>query len=201
MKLIPDVDQPLQAVGDLLARAGLHFSLVIAGGAALNLLGLVRRPTEDIDVLAVRTRALNSEVQVVPPARPLPEALADAIQQVADDFQLPGDWMNTNVAGHWRTGLPPGWIERIHWRESPGLSLGLVDRYDLIFFKLYAAADHAQIDPRFYRPSKHDHDLIALAPTDDEFAAARTWVCAQDGSPQYTQCVDNVMTYVRGARA
>lgn len=164
----------------------------------MNLLGLIHRPTEDVDVLAVRTDVSCAELQVVPPPHPLPQALTKAIQQVAQDFQLPSDWLNANVAGHWRTGLPPGWIERIHWRESPGLSLGLVDRYDPIFFKLYAAADHAQLDLAWYRPSKHDLDLIALTPTEEEFSAAREWVCMQDGSPQYSRCVDNVIAHVRG---
>lgn len=198
--VMAEVDPPLRALGELLAREGHHFGLVIVGGAALNLLGLIHRPTEDVDVLAFRTGEPDTGEQIVPPPSPLPNVLTRAIQQIADDFQLADDWLNANVAGHWRTGLPPEWTRRVQWVELPGISLGLVHRFDLIFLKLYAAADHAQLDLTRYVPSKHDLDLMALAPNDEEFEAARAWVCTQDGSPQYPQCVDNVIAYVRQAR-
>lgn len=197
--VMAEVDPPLRALGELLAREGDHFGLVIVGGAALNLLGLIHRPTEDVDVLAFGTREPDTGMQIVPPPSPLPDVLTKAIQQIADDFQLADDWLNANVAGHWRTGLRPGWTTRVRWVELPGISLGLVHRSDLIFLKLYAAADHAQLDLTRYVPSKHDLDLIALAPSEEEFEAARIWVCAQDGSPQYPQFVDNVIAYVQQA--
>jgi len=44
--------EALQAVGERLAYDGATCTLVVVGGAALNLLGIVDRPTIDVDVLA-----------------------------------------------------------------------------------------------------------------------------------------------------
>jgi hypothetical protein len=46
----------LARVGELLAADGEAFALVVLGGAALNLLGIVERATRDVDVLASASR-------------------------------------------------------------------------------------------------------------------------------------------------
>ena len=60
------------------------------------------------------------------------------------------------------------------WRTYGGLEVGLASRYDLIFFKLYAAADQPGPD------SVHFQDLLALGPSDEELEAAARWVRDQD---------------------
>jgi hypothetical protein len=62
---------------------------------------------------------------------------------------------------------------------------------DLIFFKLYAAAD--DVGPG----SVHYQDLRALKPGAEELAAARDWTCGQDPSPDFHTIVDKVVTHVR----
>jgi hypothetical protein len=47
-----DVEEALQAVGELLADDDERFSIVVIGGAALQLLGIVSRTTHDVDVVA-----------------------------------------------------------------------------------------------------------------------------------------------------
>jgi hypothetical protein len=92
------------AVGERLASTGEVVSIVVLGGAAMNLHGFVQRPTRDVDVLA---RGEETGGRLHHP-EPLPTALRQAIVDVALDFDQPPDWMNTAVAHQWLTGLPPG---------------------------------------------------------------------------------------------
>jgi hypothetical protein len=70
--------------------------------------------------------------------------------------------------------------------------VGIVDRYDLIFLKLFAAADAA--DSR----SVHFQDLIALNPSAVELSAAGRWVKSQDASHEFPPIVDRVISAARG---
>jgi hypothetical protein len=108
---------------------------------------------------------------------------------VATDLGLDPNWLNTGPASQWQTGLPPGLATRVHWREYAGLVVGLVDRYDLIFFKLYAAVDHTGPD------SVHFQDLLALKPTDEELRQASTWVRQQDPSPAISDTLTRVIDH------
>ncbi len=82
----------------------------------------------------------------------------------------------------------------MHWTDYGGLVVGLVDRYDLIFFKLYAAVD--DIGPK----SVHFQDLIALTPTEAELVEASRWVRQQDPSPAIADTLTQVMNYARDLR-
>jgi hypothetical protein len=111
---------------------------------------------------------------------------------------LDADWLNTGPALQWQQGLPPGLAERVEWRHygprddaSVGLEVGLVSRYDMVFFKVYAAADHANTK------SVHYNDLLALQPTDAELDAAAEWVRSQDASPIFREIVSQLVTHVR----
>ena len=48
-----DIERALHALGELLALDGIEFGVIVLGGAALNLLGIVERATRDVDVLAI----------------------------------------------------------------------------------------------------------------------------------------------------
>lgn len=182
------IEDALALVGERLAHAGASATIVIVGGAAMNLLGFVDRPTLDVDVLA----GLGAGGALAPPD-PLPEELVAAVRAVARDRGLLERWINTAVADQWRFGLPSGLEGRIHWRRFGGLTVGLVDRRDLVFFKLYASAD--QVGPE----SVHVRDLLALRPSVAELAEAARWVCAQDPSPDFHAVVAKVVSYVRDA--
>jgi hypothetical protein len=71
------------------------------------------------------------------------------------------------------------------------LDVGIVGRYDLIFFKLFAAADDIGTS------GVHYQDLIALEPTAEELSAAARWVRGQDASPVFGDILEQVMTHVR----
>ena len=110
---------------------------------------------------------------------------------MARDYNLPDDRMNTTVGLQWKTGLPPGFEERIRWEQYDGLWLGLADRYDLIFLKLYAAADSEG------PASVHYQDLMALQPTNEELADAARWVRSQDPSAPFARILDQVLEHAK----
>ena len=178
-------------VGELIAAAGLQFNVVIIGGSAVNLLGIVVRATTDVDILAFADRDVSGRLHLRPPDEPLPPALARAAATVAADLGLAPHWLNTGPASQWQTGLPPGLTARLEWRSYGGLAVGLASRYDLIFFKVYAAADQTGPD------SVHFQDLLALRPSDGELEAAARWVRGQDPSPDFALIVSQVTDHVR----
>ena len=172
----------LTAVGELLAADGEAYAIVVIGGAALNLSGIVRRATRDVDILA-----WGKGAEITRPPDPLPAPLIRAIDAVATRLGLPPNWLNTGPVSQWDTGLPPGLAERVRWREYAALTVGVIDRYDLIFFKVYAAADSNT--PR----SRHYQDLLALRPTGEELVAAIAWVRTQDPSPGFALVLANML--------
>lgn len=164
-------ERALRAVGEILEAEGQSVAIVVVGGSALNLLGVVERVTRDVDVIAVG----------YPP---------DAAALVAADLGLDEDWINTGPALQWKQGLPPGLEGRVRWRRYANLNVGVVDRRDLVFLKLYAAADSTG------PTSVHYQDLIALRPSDEELQSARAWTLTQDASPDFHHIVDQVVHHV-----
>lgn len=147
-----------------------HF--VVCGGSSLLALGLVsRKTTKDVDVLA----SLVDGTLVT--ATPLPAELLKAIELVRDDLGLMENWFNTGPSDDtfFRFGFPDGILSRVVSTEyGKSLIISYIERYDQIFFKLYAAADSG--------PGRHLDDLIELSPTEEELIAAIHWVFRQDDS-------------------
>ncbi len=67
-----DIVRALTLVGELLEADGHHYRIVIIGGSAVNLLGVVSRTTTDVDILAFATRGPSGRVRLRP--TPGPEA-------------------------------------------------------------------------------------------------------------------------------
>ena len=187
-----DFTRSLRLVGELLEAEDTPYAIVIVGGAALNLLGIVARATRDVDVIAVAVDPTKPRA-IQPPPATFPEPVQRAIDTVARDLNLDPAWLNTGPAAQWRQGLPPGLEPRITWRRFAALTVGIVARQDLIPLKLFAAADNSPSGP-------HARDLIGLQPTDAELARAAEWVKAQDASPEFPSLVDQVIEYVRAHR-
>jgi hypothetical protein len=180
------LDAVLSALGQQLEAVGFEFGIVLVGGAALSLSGFVTRATNDVDVIAI---AHGRHTQISPPDK-LPEAFTGSVARVARDFGLEPGWLNTDVAMQWRFGLPDGFAGRVTWRSFGALRVGLASRVDLIFLKLFAAADNPGSDNRHYR------DLLALRPTASELEAAASWVVTQDASPAWPSEVARVIAHV-----
>jgi hypothetical protein len=188
------IQRALRLVGELLQARGERLHVVVIGGAAVNLLGFVSRATTDVDILAFARPDASGSLRLVPPDEPLPKILIDASRVVAIDLNLDPNWLNAGPASQWQTGLPPGLETRVHWTEHGGLVVGLVGRYDLIFFKLYAAVDDTGPE------SVHFQDLIALRPTDEELADASAWVRGQDPSPAIADALTTVIDHASDLR-
>lgn len=186
-----DIVVALRALGEILASQEESFAVVVVGDTALILQGFVVRATRDVDVIAISQDPPERDMKTIRPPDPLPIALRNVIKRVARDFNLPDDWMNTTVGLQWKTGLPPGFERRIHWEQYGGLWLGLADRYDLIFLKLYAAADSEGPE------SVHFQDLMALQPTDEELDTAAGWVRSQDVSSPFARILEEVLQHAR----
>ena len=190
-----DIEQALQAVGELVAAEGESYAIAILGGAALSLLGIVDRATRDVDIVAFAADSGSTKApDLVMPPKPMPEPLARAIRTVARDFGLDEKWLNTGPDLQMRMGLPDGMAARMEWRQFAGLRVGLTSPRDLVAFKLFAAADD--------RPGgRHAKDLLALNPSDAELNAAADWVKGQDANVhEFPRIVDKVVEYVRKNR-
>lgn len=164
---------PLAGLGELLRDRSLRYELLAIGGGALQLLGLITRPTRDIDVIG-----LVSDADVVSMGT-LPGPLQQAVEDTATVFRLPTTWFNAGPRSLTDLGLPEGILARAHRREWGGLVLHIADRRDQIFFKLYAAVDQG---PR----SKHFDDLRRLNPSSAELRAAAGWARSHDPSEAFS---------------
>lgn len=172
--------QLLDALGEQLERAGAPYELVIVGGSALLALGLITRPTKDVDVVALRS-GLSLQ-----PANPLPQPLLVARDRVARDFHIPTDWLNDGPASLLTFGLPDGFLSRAS-RDGHGraLTVWYASRLDQVHLKLYAAVDQG--------PGKHEADLRALEPTRDELLTAARWTLTHDPSPGYRHVLEQAL--------
>ncbi len=151
------------------------FGLVVCGGSALILTGLIPRTTRDVDVVAMmQAGALCSP-------DPLPTDLLKAADEVAEDLGFPKGWLNNGPSrgegGLFQMGLPDGFAARlVSTAFSARLKVHFVSRWDQIHFKLYAAVD---------RGGYHIEDLRMLKPTPPELLAAAHWTMGHDVSEGY----------------
>lgn len=164
--------EALGTLGEVLQARGLAYEIVAVGGSGLMLLGLVTRPTRDLDALAL------VEDGVYVSADPLPSPLAEAIVSVGRALGLAEDWLNPGPTELLCFGLPEGFEERVERRRYDGLTLQVAGRFDQICFKLYAAVDQGP-------GSKHMADLRLLTPTQDELLTAARWSRTHDPSDGY----------------
>lgn len=184
-----EIEKVLSALGEQLDV--LHASipeLVVCGGSALNIFGFVSRTTKDVDVIAFIERDPEGNVDFKK-AKPFPPELVDAIKKVARDFDLPEDWLNSGPASALDLGLPEGLMERVATRKyGKRLTIHFLGRYDLIHFKLYAAADQGI--------GKHYDDLLALKPTREELEDAARWSMTHDVSEVYRQTIKDLLKHM-----
>lgn len=91
--------QALGALGAVLTDRGLAYEVVVVGGGALLLVGGIRRPTRDVDALAI---VEHGRYQL---ALPLPEPLREAIEDTALVQGLAPDWFNPGPTRQLEQGL------------------------------------------------------------------------------------------------
>lgn len=178
----------LGALGEQLASAGERYELVVIGGSGLLALGVIERATRDIDIVALRA---NGDLDS---AEPMPKGLKVARDRVARDFSLPKDWLNPGPTDLLDFGLPEGFVGRLERLDyGEGLVVYLASRFDQIHFKLYALVDQG--------PGKHEEDLRALSPTEEELIAAAAWSRSHDPSEGYARVLRDALTHLGVERA
>jgi len=180
---IGQLGEALETLGALLEDQDDQHELVLIGGGALLLLGVIDRPTEDLDVVA-RVDGGRWES-----ARPLPSGLKQAIRDVASALDLPQNWLNSGAAMVLRVGLPDGFADRMETRCYGGLIVHLASRRDQIAFKLDAASD------KWPDRGRHLMDLQALCPSAAELVTARAW-CQEHRVPDAQASVEEVITFL-----
>lgn len=164
----------LDTLGAILEDRGQPHDLAVIGGGALLLLGLIERPTKDLDVVA------RLEARRLVRAEPFPADLVQAVEDVASALGLPHDWLNPGPASLVDLGLPEGFLDRATVQHRGALTLRIAARTDQIGFKLYAAVDQG---PR----SKHFADLRRLDPRPEELAGAARWCVSHDPSEGFRE--------------
>ena len=184
-----DVETILSALGEQLEEiASKPLELLVCGGSALNVLGLVQRATKDVDVLAYVNRNTAGEVSFIS-ADPLNENLITASKKIARDFNLTENWLNAGPASATDLGLPNGILKRVKTIQyGQKLTIHFMGRYDQIHFKLYAAVDQGA--------GKHFDDLLALNPTPDELEQAARWSMTHDVSKGYRQALKGLLNHM-----
>ncbi|MCC6812238.1 MAG: hypothetical protein IT381_32755 [Deltaproteobacteria bacterium] len=166
--------QLLDQLGGLLAERETPVEVVAIGGGGLLLLGYIKRPTRDLDLVAVIDGGGLRR------ADPMPDVLRAAIDDVARLNGLDSHWMNAAPSSLVDLGLPSGFMSRAIRRQHGALVLHLASREDQIAFKLYAAVDQGP-------DSKHVADLNALAPTGAELLVSARWAVTHDVSSGFRE--------------
>lgn len=163
----------LVAFDRYLADRGLRLAAVVIGGAALNLLDVIDRPTRDVDVLHPL----------------LPDAIAGAARAFSAEVRAAGeilrdDWLNNGPASLVDV-LPAGWQERVQPAfTGSAIVLHALGRADLLKTKLFALCDRGEdLD-----------DCVALRPTPEELAEALPWVERQDANELWPAHVRSTLT-------
>jgi hypothetical protein len=135
--------ESLAVLGESLAERGVTFEIVAVGGGSLLLLGLISRPTADLDVVAFIEAG-----RYVKPAV-LPADLADAARATARVMGIREEWINAGPAALLDFGLPAGFANRTVERRYGGLVVHLAGRRDQVLLKLYAAVDQGPVPSTF----------------------------------------------------
>jgi len=160
--------------------------VVVCGGTALAVLGLVDRTTKDVDILAFAQG--DGDIRILEKAEPMPTWLVDAARKVARDFSLPSDWFNAGPTGQLDLGLPEGCVERlVPIRYGDALEVLYLHRLDQIHFKLFASVD---------RGGYHIQDLLTLAPLEEELESAARWVLTQDVSQPFKELLQDLLSRI-----
>ena len=161
----------LKRVDEELARIGEKRTLIICGGGALIVMGIIDRQTRDVDVLEPEIDSL----------------LKDIATRVGREFGLSEKWLN-NGPQSLRRDLNSGWEKRTtSIFKGKSLELLGLGRPDLIASKLFAFCDRED----------DFEDVISLKPTKSELEDIFPWVLKRDTSPYWPKRVEDCFSRLR----
>lgn len=170
--MIPvDARITIPAFDAFLAERRLTLRATVIGGAALQLMGVIERPTKDCDVLDPE----------------LPEPIREAAELFAatgvGGQQLERAWLNNGPSSLIRA-LPPQWSQRLQPLYSgAALEIVTLGREDFLRSKLFALVDRNIDLP----------DCVALAPSHAELHTLLPWLDEQDANPDWPRYVRVVL--------
>ena len=180
-----DLETALAALGKLLQDRKLDYQVVAIGGGGLLLIGLMIRTTKDLDLVALVDKGEFIS------AKPLPNPLMQAIEEVAIAFNMSKDWINIGPSDLLTLGLPHGFKGRMNTIHYGGLTIHLAGRFDQICFKLYATVDQGPT-------SKHYADLKYLRPNKHELEKAKLWCITHDTSEGFFTELEAIVNEMGG---
>lgn len=150
-----DIPKALSLLDKELTNKKVKAELIICGGAALILMGIVSRETIDVDVIA----------------KTIPDVVLDAAIIVAKKLKYREDWLNNRVNPIIER-LPKDWEKHlVTLFTGKSVTIKSISRQDLISAKLHAAVDRKAADYS---------DLIDLKPTAAEIDVARLYCLKQN---------------------
>lgn len=153
-----------------LEKQQLQFSAIAIGGAALSILGIITRQTQDIDILDPL----------------IPDEILAASKEFASQFNIEKTSLNENWLNHGpeslKNYLRPGWKNRLRpLFTGKNIQLLTLGRIDLIGTKVLAYCDR-EFDFQ---------DCIDLKITKVEMLEILDWVKAYDTNPNWPNHVDS----------
>jgi hypothetical protein len=159
----------LEALGEILeSQDDGPYDIVVCGGMALIMQGIVERRTTDIDALGVVT----VEGGLLSVGRPVSTTDFDtAVARVAGIYGEQVDWFNFAATNQLEMTMPAGLVDRaIPKSYGVKLTVRLCSRYDMVHLKMMASLD---------RGEEQTTDLSRMQPTEEEAKAAAAWCLAQ----------------------
>src|SRR3954468_12490369 len=99
-------ETPLSTLGQILEDRGETFEVLAVGGGALQLLGVITRPTRDVDIVALVQDGRLVRVD------DLPAAWQAAVADTAALLGMPSTWFNAGPRALFDFGLPDGVLDR-----------------------------------------------------------------------------------------
>lgn len=164
-------------------------SLVICGGASLNLMGWVIRSTSDVDILGVLSIQKGERPSLMI-AEGLSHEFDEMVAGVGRELGLAEDWLNFGPAPLLEFGLPDGLADRVEKIEieiGDCLTIHAISRWDQIHLKFYAALDPGG------RVETHLGDLLDLEPTEEEVRAAVSWLTNRPVGAEFRERVKQLL--------
>lgn len=122
-----EIESAFQRLGELAEQQGEQIQIVIVGGAVMLLAYQARMTTRDVDAVIQSPRVVAN--------------VRNWIQQVADEQNLPEDWLNDGAKGY-LVGISPGPI----LFSAPGIEVRMPSVAQLLAMKLSAWRDETDID-------------------------------------------------------
>ena len=170
--IMRSITETIAAFDEYLGTKGLTFTGTVIGGAALIVMEILDRVTQDIDCLDPK---IPDDIK---------KASVDFAQERADDLALKENWLNNGPASL-KLDLPKGWRKKtVRIYEGKHLTLYTLGRLDLLRSKLFAYCDRQQ----------DLEDCEALVPTAEELETCLPWLVERDANPMWP---DHVKTSLR----